>query len=75
MAFDQSKLGQLAAELMDNLEGHYGEDAEIGDVTLIVEITSEEHGSQIAMTHSNPRAHVNLGLVEAASHILRGQIG
>jgi hypothetical protein len=75
VGLDQTKIGQLAAELMDNLEERYGEDAEIGDVVLIVEITSPEHGSQIAMSQTNPRGHVNLGLVEAASHIVRGQMG
>jgi hypothetical protein len=74
MAFDQSKIGNLAAKLMDELEGRYGEEAEIGDVALLVEITSPQHGSQIATTSSNPRAHVNLGLLEAGRQIMLRQM-
>jgi hypothetical protein len=65
MAFDRSKIGKLAAELMDELETQFEEDAEIGDVALVVEITTP-NSSQIATTFSNPRGHVNLGLVDFA---------
>ena len=66
MAFDQSKIGTLAAELMDALEPSFGEKAEIGAVALIVEVISPEHGSQVASKFSDPRLHVNLGLLEVA---------
>jgi hypothetical protein len=69
MAFDQSKIGRLAADLMDNLERHIEEDAEIGDVCLVVELMSEG-GSQVVSQFSNPRAHVNLGLLEVARSTL-----
>jgi hypothetical protein len=69
MAFDQSKIGRLAADLMDNLERHIEEDAEIGDVCLVVELISED-GSQVVSQFSNPRAHVNLGLLEVARSTL-----
>src|SRR4051795_6269638 len=69
MAFDQSKIGRLAADLMDNLERHIEEDAEIGDVCLVVELISEG-GSQVVSQFSSPRAHVNLGLLEVARSAL-----
>jgi hypothetical protein len=69
MAFDQSKIGRLAADLMDNLERHIEEDAEIGDVCLVVELISEG-GSQVVSQFSSPRAHVNLGLLEVARSTL-----
>ncbi len=64
MAFDQLKVGQLSAELMENLEQRYSEDAEIGDVCLIVEVITAE-GSEITMQSSTTRRHVNIGLLEA----------
>ena len=69
MAFDQSKIGRLAADLMDNLERHIEEDAEIGDVCLVVELISEG-GSQVVSQFSSPRAHVNVGLLELAKSTL-----
>jgi hypothetical protein len=54
---------------MDNLERHIEEDAEIGDVCLVVELISEG-GSQVVSQFSNPRAHVNLGLLEVARSTL-----
>jgi hypothetical protein len=66
MAFDQTPIGTLSAELMEGLEQRYGEDAKIGAVAIIVEILSDEHGSQVASKFSDPRAHVNLGLLEIA---------
>jgi hypothetical protein len=75
MAFDQSKIGQLAAQLMENLEGRYSDEAEIGDVFLIVEVTSPELASEIAIMPSSARAHVNLGLLEAGRQIVSRQLG
>lgn len=69
MAFDQSKIGRLAADLMDNLEQHIEEDAEIGDVCLVVELISAG-GSQVVSQFSSPRAHVNIGLLELARSTL-----
>jgi hypothetical protein len=70
VAFDQSKIGQLAAGLMDQLEPQYGDDAEIGAIALVLEITSSEHGSQIVSTYSDPRTHVNVGLLSVAERML-----
>ena len=71
MAFDQTKIGTLTAELMDALEGEYAEDSEIGAVALIVEITTPERGSEVATKFSDYRRHVNLGLLEIARGALR----
>ena len=70
MAFDQTLIGNLTAELMEELEARYGETAQIGAVTLIVEVMSEEHGSEISSKFSDPRTHVNLGLLDVARRSL-----
>jgi hypothetical protein len=65
MAFDQTKIGQLTAALMENLDAQYGEDCEFGDVLILTEILGP-HGSHVA-THSNQnRKHVQLGLLAVA---------
>ena len=65
MAFDQSKIGTLAAELMEELESRFTDDARIGDLALVVEVVSPAR-TEIATTYSNTRAHVNLGLLDLA---------
>ena len=70
MAFDQSKIGTLTAELMEALEQDFSEDSEIGDIALVVEITSPEQGSQVVAKYSSSRVHVSLGLLEVASRSL-----
>ena len=65
MAFDQSKVGRLTAELMEDLENRYAEGAEIGDVCLIVEVVGP-HGSDVTVRASQGRRHVNLGLLRMA---------
>jgi hypothetical protein len=67
MALDQIKVGQLTADLMENLEQRYGDDSEIGDVCLIVEVVGP-HGSEVTTQCSSPRRHVNLGLLAVARH-------
>lgn len=73
MAFDQTPIGNLAAELMDGLEETFGEDGQIGAVAIVVEVTSEAQGSSVAARYSDPRRHVNLGLLDIARQMLRGQ--
>lgn len=70
MAFDQIKVGQLTADLMENLEQRYGDDSEIGDVCLIVEVVGP-HGSEITTQSSSARRHVNLGLLDMARNTFR----
>jgi hypothetical protein len=71
LAFDQTKIGTLTAELMELLESEYGEESEIGAIALIVEITTPERGSEVATKFSDYRRHVNLGLLEIARGALR----
>jgi hypothetical protein len=52
----------------------FEEDADIGDVALVVEITTP-NSSQIATTFSNPRGHVNLGLVDFARESMLRKMG
>jgi hypothetical protein len=65
MPFDQTKVGRLTADLMENLEQRYSDESEIGDVCLIVEVVGP-HGSEITTQSSSGRRHVNVGLLEVA---------
>jgi hypothetical protein len=65
MAFDQTKVGQLTAALMDRLDDDFGEDCELGDLVLIAEILGP-HGSTVTMQFSAARKHVNVGLLTLA---------
>ena len=69
MALDQSPIGKLTADLMDGLEEEFSE-GQIGAVALVVEILSSD-GSHVASRFSDPRIHVNLGLLEVASRSLQ----
>jgi hypothetical protein len=72
MAFDQRKVGRLTTELVDRLDDEYGEDCEIGDLVLITEILGP-HGSAVTLQLSQPRKHVNLGLLAMAERVLDGR--
>jgi hypothetical protein len=64
-------LATLTADLMESLEGRYGEDSEIGDVCLIVEVVGQ-HGSEIVTRSSSPRRHVSVGLLRVAGATFQG---
>jgi hypothetical protein len=72
MAFDQTKVGRLTTELMDRLDDEYGEDCEIGDLILVAEVLGP-HGSAVTLQLSQPRKHVNLGLLAMAERVLDGR--
>jgi hypothetical protein len=57
---------------MDKLEDQY-EEGEIGQVALIVEIVSPQHGHQITAEFSDGRDHVNIGLLEVIRNSLLGR--
>lgn len=42
MAIDQTQVGQLAAQLMQELEDQYGEDARLERLALIVAVAHDE---------------------------------
>jgi hypothetical protein len=65
VAIDHSKVGEVAAELMDILESTYGEDAEISAVMLITAVTHDE-GTKTTVHHnasSGMPVHEGLGLL------------
>ena len=69
MAFDQSRIAQLTAQLMDNLDAQYGGDCEFGDLVILTEVIGP-HGSHV-ITHSDQsRKHVTLGLLTVAERSL-----
>jgi hypothetical protein len=69
VAFDQSRIGQLTAQLMDTLDAQYGEECEFGDLVVVTEVLGS-HGSHV-ITHSDQgRKHVTLGLLEIAERSL-----
>jgi hypothetical protein len=73
MAIDQALVGQMAANLMEQLEAAYGEEAEITAATLIVAV---DHGDDMNTIHSNfspgLATYQALGLVE---HVNRTRFG
>jgi hypothetical protein len=72
MAIDQTKLGAVAAELMDELAGHYGDDAELKNVVIIATV-DHENGSldttHWKVTPGMPN-YVAVGLLELVKHHL-----
>jgi hypothetical protein len=72
MPFDQTKVGQLTADLMESMEQRYSDDSEIGDVLLIVEVVGP-HGSEITSQSSSARRHVNLGLLSMAERLFSSE--
>lgn len=68
---DAQALGPLVADLMENLELDYPE-AELGEVLLLVEIRKNDTGSTIIRhVSTDPRAHVQLGLLTLAIKSIR----
>ena len=65
MTMDQSKLGQVVAEQMEAIEEDHGEECEIGDVCVIVEVLCPEN-STIRVRSSDQRPHIRLGLLTQA---------
>lgn len=70
MGFDQTKIGQLTASLMEQLDEQYDEDCEFGDLLIIAEVLGA-HGSSVYFHGTNPRTHINLGLVRFADKSMR----
>lgn len=63
---DSTKIGELTAALMDDLDKHFGEGTEIGAVCLVVEAISPDGDSNVISKYSDPRRHIVLGLLEVA---------
>lgn len=62
MSLDTTKIGQVAAELMEAVEEHYGPEAEIADAMIIVEVdVGDEEFTEVRC--SSDRAVVKRGLI------------
>jgi hypothetical protein len=70
MPIDQSKLGNVVQAQMEAIEEIHGEDCEIGEVIVIVEILCPD-AHDIRVRCSDGRPHVAFGLLEAARIIQR----
>ena len=72
MAIDQAAIGQVAAELMEELGDSYGEDARIDTVAIAVTVTHS--GDSATNIHSkfteNTPVHVAIGLMEFVSRAM-----
>jgi len=72
MAIEQAAIGQVAAELMEELADAYGDDAEIDTVALAVTVTHS--GGSATDVHSkfsqHTPVHVAIGLMEFVSRAL-----
>jgi hypothetical protein len=72
---DTSRVGLLAAELMESIAEEHGDDVELGVVAVVVEIdippsTDEEYGATlIEMRCSDKRRWIQAGLFERAKAI------
>jgi predicted homoserine dehydrogenase-like protein len=71
MTMDQSKLGQVVAEQMEAIEEDHGEECEIGDVCVIVEVLCPDE-STVRVRSSDRRPHIRIGLLMQA---LRMELG
>jgi len=65
MTMDQSKLGHVVAEQMEAIEQDHGDDCEIGDVCVIVEVVCPEE-STVRVRSNNERPHIRIGLIAQA---------
>jgi hypothetical protein len=81
MAFDRSKLGNLAAEQMQALEEKYGDDEEnieIGAVLTIVQVLKRERDNEfssvVRVRHNVPDPYAVIGLLRAAELTVTQQI-
>lgn len=70
MALDQQKIGQVAAELMDQADREFPDGSEVGAVLLVVEVTNPDGDSRVIWQVSDPRLHANLGMIEVARHAM-----
>lgn len=63
------RIGSMVAELLDDLEEEYGEDHQILDAVIVVEVlpdSEDDGGSIIHRRGTSKRTTVALGLVAAA---------
>jgi hypothetical protein len=67
VALDLTRLGELAAELMEALEDEHGEEARLGVVAVVVEVTgADDEWTAVQYRCSDPRRWIQSGLFAAA---------
>jgi len=69
---DTHPIGNLVAEVMDEIEKTYGEDAQLGIFAIVAEINIDD-GDGLGVTHviyrcNDNRTWIHSGLFEAAKH-------
>lgn len=74
MSIDSTALAQLVAEFMHDLEKDYGEDAELEDAVIAVEVSSTEDGEDFSTVEArsiSKRNTVAIGITERALDAMR----
>jgi hypothetical protein len=73
MAIDQSKIGTVAAQLMEQLEDAYGDEASIDTVMIIVAVDRGEGSEDVVHRAASPGtpAHVGIGLLTVVLDSIR----
>ena len=74
MPMDQTKLGTVVQRQMEAIEEAHGDDCEIGDVVVIVEVICPQ-GADIRVRCSDARPHIALGLLDTAQVVQRRIFG
>lgn len=70
MPIDQNRLGAHVAAQMEAIETDYADtDAQIGTIVTIVEVLSDERGSDVRVRPSDPRIHATLGILRWAEKL------
>lgn len=70
MAIDQKRLGTVVQAQMEAIEEAHGDECQIGDVVVIVEVICPD-AYDIRVRCSDGRPHIALGLLETARIIQR----
>lgn len=66
MSIDQTKLGSVVAAQMEAIEGdHEGEECELGDIVVVVEVLCPE-SREVRVRSSSGSHHARIGLLAQA---------
>jgi len=75
MPLDQSPIGHLAAQLMEELERATDDNGSIGAVCLIVEVNTPDGTSRMHIKFNDARNHIQLGMLELGRLAVERQLG
>jgi len=70
VAIDQTPIGVVAAQLMDQVEAAMADEGSIGAVFLVVEVSTPDGQSTVFSRSNEARIHIQLGLVDVAREML-----